>query len=334
MKKVAIVDDVRANGLLLEGYMKSLPNLETATFTRPSEALLWCGANDPDLVLLDYMMPEMDGVEFLRRFRSVESLKDVPVVMVTGEESKEALYQALYSGATDFLRKPVDRIELVARARTMLELRSRQRALLAANEQLLTLATTDTLTGLRNRRSILELVQAEFDRSHRFRRPFSVAVIDVDHFKAVNDTHGHDVGDKVLQALAVACMEELREVDPIGRIGGEEFAILFPELPIAGAIAACERLLSTIRQTTIEAGGSDLTCTVSAGVTEGGRPDDTVIAIIKRADVALYAAKKSGRDRVEVSRDDGTADQAGSAATSHAPVALDHDRVRSYQSDA
>ncbi len=300
MHKVVIVDDTRANAILLEGFIKSLPNVAAFTFTRPLEALVWCDDNQPDLVLLDYLMPEIDGVEFLRRFRSLGHLKDVPVIMVTAVESKETLYLALHSGASDFLRKPVDRVELIARARNLLELRTRQQELMAANAQLRKLATTDTLTGLKNRRSFLESVEAELDRSKRYGRPFSVAMIDVDHFNEINDAHGHDIGDVVLQTIAFMCAEEFRTVDQVGRIGGEEFAVLLPELPLEGALTACNRLHARIRRAAIPAAGREFACTISVGITDGAREDDSAVKVMKRAQSALYAAKCGGRDRISV----------------------------------
>ena len=139
MRKVAIIDDVLSNALLLKGFMKRLPDIEAVLLVDPTEALDWCIGHEPDLVLLDYLMPGMNGIEFLQRMRAVQHLKEVPVIVVTGEESKETLYQALSSGATDFLRKPVDHVELIARARNMLELRARQLALARANEHVVKL---------------------------------------------------------------------------------------------------------------------------------------------------------------------------------------------------
>jgi putative two-component system response regulator len=151
MRRVAIIDDMLPNALLLKGYIRRLEDIEALTFTDPNEALARCTEAPPDLVLLDYHMPQMNGVEFLGKFRSVVHLQDVPVVMVTGEEKKEALYRALAAGANDFLRKPVDDVELITRARNLLELRARQHDLAKANEQLYLLATTDQLTSLKNR---------------------------------------------------------------------------------------------------------------------------------------------------------------------------------------
>lgn len=300
MRKVVIVDDTKAAGQPLEALIKAVPNVAVRVFTHPLEALVWCDENEPDLVLLDSVMPDVDGVEFLRRFRSLPQLRDVPVIMIAGEESRDAFYIALHAGATDFLRRPVDRIELNARARNMLEMRCRQLDLLAAKKQLLTLSTTDAITGLKNRRAFLEAVEAELDRSRRYKRSFTVAAIDIDYFKEVNDVHGHDVGDMVLQALGFICADEFRTVDQIGRVGGEEFAVLFAELPVEGALKACNRLLTRVRGALIPAGGVEFACTVSIGVSDAGREDDSVIAIMKRADAALHSAKCNGRDRIEI----------------------------------
>lgn len=130
MTKVVIVDDVLTNALLIKGYMKDLP-IETVIFTDAREALVWCAKHDPDLILLDYMMPGMSGPQFLRSMRDEDRLKDIPIVVVTWDERKDSLYQALDSGASDYLRKPIDRVELLFRVQNILEARVRQRKLLA-----------------------------------------------------------------------------------------------------------------------------------------------------------------------------------------------------------
>ncbi len=302
MKKIAIVDDVMPNALLLKGYAKRLDDVEAVTFTDPVEALSWCAENQPDLVMLDYLMPEMDGTEFLKRFREVEVLRDIPVVVITAAEEKEALYSALQAGANDFLRKPVDDLELIARATNMLQLRARQLELAEANERLLVLATTDSLTGLANRRHFLEKLHEEIARSQRYGRPCAVAMIDADHFKGVNDTHGHEVGDRVLQKLSNIMSGEVRDVDCVGRLGGEEFAILLPETNLQGGAAFCERLLSKIRNAEVETNGDVLRFTVSIGLTEVAKGETKTDVILNRADEALYEAKENGRDRVVVHR--------------------------------
>ncbi|SRR5260370_1768999 len=302
MRTVAIVDDMLPNALLLEGYMKQLDDIEALTYTDPIEALARCNESAPDLVLLDYHMPQMNGVDFLKSFRASERLKDIPVVMITGEEKKEALYEALEAGANDFLRKPVDDIELITRVHNLLELRARQIDLAKANEQLYFLATTDQLTNLKNRRFFLEKLEFEVERSCRYARPCSVAVIDADRFKAVNDIYGHDIGDKVLQTLSQTLLDELRSVDHVGRLGGEEFAILLPETDKESALDICRRLLSRIRGAKVMANAREINFTVSMGLTGIVQTGDAADAVLKRADQALYRAKELGRDRCEVAK--------------------------------
>ena len=300
MRTVAIVDDMLPNALLLKGYMKQIEGIEAVTFTDPTDALARCTEHAPDLVLLDYHMPQMNGVEFLGKFRAIAHLKDIPIVMITGEESKDALYKALEAGANDFLRKPVDDIELVTRARNLLELRAKQIDLAAANQQLYFLATTDQLTNLKNRRYFIEQLELEVERSCRYGRQCAVAILDADKFKSINDTYGHDIGDKVLQALSQMLLDELRNVDLVGRIGGEEFAILFPEIGKEAALDVCQRLLVRIRGARVTAEAKEINFTVSMGISEVVLAGDEADAVLKRADQALYRAKQGGRDRCEV----------------------------------
>ena len=300
MRTVAIVDDMLPNALLLKGYMKQIEGLEAVTFTDPNDALARCTEHAPDLVLLDYHMPQMNGIEFLGKFRAIAQLKDIPIVMITGEENKDALYRALGAGANDFLRKPVDDIELVTRARNLLELRARQIDLAAANQQLYHLATTDQLTKLKNRRYYLEQLELEVERGCRYGRQCTVAILDADKFKSINDTYGHDIGDKVLQALSQMLLDGLRNVDLVGRIGGEEFAILFPETNKEAAADVCQRLLARIRAARVMADGTEINFTASVGISEVVLAGDEADAVLKRADQALYQAKKLGRDRCEI----------------------------------
>jgi two-component system cell cycle response regulator len=300
MRTVAIVDDMLPNALLLKGYMKQIEGIEAVTFTDPTDALARCTEHAPDLVLLDYHMPQMNGVEFLGKFRAIAHLKDIPIVMITGEENKDALYKALEAGANDFLRKPVDDIELVTRARNLLELRAKQIDLAAANQQLYFLATTDQLTNLKNRRYFIEQLELEVERSCRYARQCAVAILDADKFKSINDTYGHDIGDKVLQALSQMLLDELRNVDLVGRIGGEEFAILFPETGKEAALDVCQRLLVRIRGARVTAEAKEINFTVSMGISEVVLAGDEADAVLKRADQALYRAKQGGRDRCEV----------------------------------
>ncbi|MGH6643799.1 MAG: diguanylate cyclase, partial [Bradyrhizobium sp.] len=178
------------------------------------------------------------------------------------------------------------------------------RELTQAYEALQAQANTDALTGLSNRRHFLENLDVEWARSRRYGRALSVAMIDVDRFKRVNDKYGHEAGDKVLSALARHFDHELRTVDRTGRLGGEEFAAIFPETDIEGARIACDRLLRTIRGTAVEVDGGKISITVSIGLTRanpgagGNASTEDPAAILKRADGLLYAATSQGRDRV------------------------------------
>jgi len=241
MKKIAIIDDVLLNARLIQAMTKRLVDTESTTFTDPVEGLEWCRENCPDLILLDYQMPKMNGIEFLKEFRKYDRFADIPVVIITGEDKKEMLHEALTAGATDFLRKPIDDVELLARASNMLRLRDRQLELISASERLESQANTDALTGLLNRRRFLSDFEDEFVRSRRYRHPLAVAMIDVDHFKKVNDIHGHGPGDRVLESIAAIMFRELRDVDRVGRLGGEEFAAYYPETDIVGAALAARR---------------------------------------------------------------------------------------------
>jgi len=168
-----------------------------------------------------------------------------------------------------------------------------------ANEQLYYLATTDSLTGLKNRRHFFECFAVEIERSMRYGIPCSVAIIDADRFKVINDNYGHDVGDQVLRELSKIFLNELRSVDVVGRLGGEEFAVQFPETSKHSALEVCERILSRMRSAKVLAGLQEVRFTASIGLSEVQAPSDSTDAVLKRADEALYRAKSGGRDRCE-----------------------------------
>jgi len=166
-------------------------------------------------------------------------------------------------------------------------------------EDLIELARTDPLTGCHNRRSFLREADAEFARFKRYRNPFAVIMIDLDHFKKVNDTFGHAAGDEVIRTLARVCLEQTRLSDVLGRVGGEEFAILVPEINIDSVMLVAEKLRSALEQASVEYNGQQIDFTASLGVTVADEDDEDFLTVLTRADEALYAAKDHGRDRVE-----------------------------------
>jgi diguanylate cyclase (GGDEF)-like protein len=291
---IVLVDDIPTNVMLLNALVQRVGNVATHGFTDPIEAVRWCESNQPDLVLLDYVMPGMDGIQVLRAIRSLAHMATVPVVMVTGSsEDLDSRHRALEAGANDFITKPVDEIELIARCRNMLLLRSNARALYR-------LATTDELTGLANRRHFFSRLTEEIARAARYpNQPMSLAIADLDHFKSVNDRYGHATGDKVLELVATVSRSCFRKIDTVGRVGGEEFGLLLPTTSIDGAEAVCERFRQAIASSSVEHEGRAIRVTVSIGVVEHQEFDDTSL-LYRHADKALYRAKESGRNRTEI----------------------------------
>lgn len=251
------------------------------------------------LVFCDVEMPGFDGFKFLRLKASKTELEDVPVIMLTGKEDVRAKVRGLSEGASDYLTKPFHDEELVARAQVHLKLKELQDELRDKNALLEELSRTDGLTGLLNRRSLVELLNAEFAKCERYRTPLSLVMVDIDHFKKVNDTHGHLVGDAALKVLAGVLRAELRTCDAAARFGGEEFALLLPQTDREGAIVAAERCRAALERAAVPTEGGVLHITASFGVATC--PESNVASLddlVGLADQALYRAKNDGRNRV------------------------------------
>mgnify|MGYP003636814929 CR=1 FL=1 len=294
-QKILIVDDAETNLMILSNLLAEEGEIISAT--DGAQAIALAEADLPDLILLDVSMPGMDGYEVCRRLKSDIRTRDIPIVFVTGRTEDNDQEKGLSLGAIDYILKPYSPLIVLARIRNHLALQKAHRDLKAANAELTRLATTDFLTGVWNRRRFMELGEAEVARVRRSGRSFGMAMMDVDHFKSVNDTHGHDAGDNVLRALAEACVDRLRNVDIVGRMGGEEFALILPETDPQGAMLTVERLREYLSELAIPIDSGTLTVTVSIGVTTVRDPSDTIEGALKRADEALYKAKGSGRNR-------------------------------------
>ncbi|HCS70162.1 MAG TPA: diguanylate cyclase response regulator [Rhodospirillaceae bacterium] len=294
-QKILIVDDAETNLMILSNLLAEEGEIISAT--DGVQAIALAESDLPDLILLDVSMPGMDGYEVCRRLKSDIRTRDIPIVFVTGRTEDNDQEKGLSLGAIDYILKPYSPLIVLARIRNHLALQKAHRDLKAANAELTRLATTDFLTGVWNRRRFMELGEAEVARVRRSGRSFGMAMMDVDHFKSVNDTHGHDAGDNVLRALAEACVDRLRNVDIVGRMGGEEFALILPETDPQGAMLTVERLREYLSELAIPIDSGTLTVTVSIGVTTVRDPSDTIEGALKRADEALYKAKGSGRNR-------------------------------------
>ena len=295
-QKILIVDDAETNLMILSNLLAEEGEIISAT--DGAQAIALAEADLPDLILLDVSMPGMDGYEVCRRLKSDIRTRDIPIVFVTGRTEDNDQEKGLSLGAIDYILKPYSPLIVLARIRNHLALQKAHQDLKIANAELTRLATTDFLTGVWNRRRFMELGEAEVARVRRSGRCFGAVMMDVDHFKAVNDTYGHDAGDNVLRALAEACIDRLRNVDIVGRMGGEEFALILPETDPQGAKLTVERLREYLGELTIPVDSGTLNVTVSAGVTTVQDPKDSIEAALKRADAALYKAKDSGRNRI------------------------------------
>lgn len=257
-------------------------------------------AKEIDIVLCDLEMPGMDGFKFLRMVASREELFHIPVIMLTSHEHQDAKIKGLEAGACDYITKPFFPAELLARVKVQLKIKSLQDRLKESNRQLLELSQTDALTGLANRRRLMETLHIECDRSERKGDPLSLLMIDLDHFKRVNDTYGHQDGDVVLRCLAETLQAHLRKYDTAARFGGEEFCLALPQTPQDEAVAVAERLCAEIKKMRFTGSSCEIRITVSIGVATAPHKEiKDCEDLIRFADNALYRAKENGRNRVE-----------------------------------
>jgi two-component system, cell cycle response regulator len=254
----------------------------------------------PDLLLLDVMLPDIDGYEISRRIKNADDLPFIPIILVTARDSTQDKVAGLDAGADDYLTKPINFPELEARVRSMLRIKRLQDELEQKNRELERLSISDGLTGLFNHRHIHGLLAEEYERVARTNDCMSVAMFDLDHFKSVNDTHGHQAGDRVLVELADILREVARDVDRLGRYGGEEFMALLPETCIDDAAVFVERVRREVARRPFDVGSDEpLRMTLSAGVaTYPHERIRDVESLVRLADQALYTAKETGRNRV------------------------------------
>ena len=255
-----------------------------------------CRQHPPDVVLLDIEMPGMDGYQVLAELKADDQLKDVPVVFLTGRTGMQDVVSALRRGAHDYLKKPFEEQELLARVGSAVHIKQLQDQLRERNDLLDRISRTDALTGVYNRRHLDEELRRRHTDARRHDEPLCVLMLDIEHFKAVNDTYGHPAGDLVLQVFARRVQSSLRAGDVAGRWGGEEFLVILPRTDVDQGRQVAERIRSATAAAHIEAGEQTIRITVSVGCAAGR--GDSPEAIVARADSCLYQAKSSGRNKI------------------------------------
>ena len=304
-RKILVVDDHEDNIEVLRARLEAR-GYEVEGATNGHAALDTVVKFCPDLILLDVMMPDMDGLEVVRRLKANKSLPFIPVIMQTALDSTERMVAGLEAGADDYVTKPINFAELEARVRSLLrikklqqELGDREKELSQMNDRLLHISMTDGLTGVDNRRALEQRLHEMFEHSLRLHEPIACVMCDIDHFKKVNDTYGHAAGDDVLKQFAEILKDEAREIDRVGRYGGEEFLLLLPGTVLDSAVTFAERLRQRVEQNTFSFEGGTLKRTVSLGVASWPHPKiKGREEMLKAADDALYVAKEMGRNRV------------------------------------
>jgi diguanylate cyclase (GGDEF)-like protein len=298
--KILIADDSIVSRHLLEGTLRKW-GYEVVVACDGEEALGILQKEDsPALAILDWMMPGMTGLEVCRKVRQRAREPYTYILLLTSKSQKEDLIEGMEAGADDYITKPFDQHELQVRLRAGTRLVDLQAELLSAREALREQATKDSLTRLWNRRSIFDILCRELARTQREGTPVSVVMVDLDHFKSVNDNYGHFAGDAVLCEAARRMQKEIRQYDAMGRYGGEEFLILLSGCDEDAGLKQAERLRRQLSADPMSLQDTRLGISASFGVTTAipgfaYTPED----LINKADEALYLAKKRGRNRVE-----------------------------------
>lgn len=297
---VLIVDDNPTNIVVLRKTLETQGLIISMAYCG-EEALKMVTHSAPDLILLDILMPGIDGYETCRRLKQGKATESIPVLFITAMAKIEDIVKGFASGGVDYITKPFCLEEVISRVKTHLTLqqlikeKKQQKQLI---RKLDILARHDPLTGLSNRRDTMEKIESEKLRFNRFNKPYSLIIMDIDDFKKINDKYGHDAGDYVLKELADLLRTNTREIDIIGRWGGEEFLIVLPETQLEGAISMAEKIRERLAILDINYKGMILHITASFGVNCHGENEMPIEEMMKVADSRLYLAKEMGRNKV------------------------------------
>jgi two-component system cell cycle response regulator len=296
--RVLIVDDRPSSYERIAATLAAEQAVEVEA--EPAEALFRIAEGDYELIIVSLGLENFDGLRLCSQIRSLERTRHVPILMIADPDTNARLARGLEIGVNDYLIRPLDKNELLARVRTQIK-KKRYAERLRDNVQLsIEMAITDALTGLHNRRYMETHLNALVEQSASRGKPIAVLVLDIDFFKAINDTHGHDAGDDVLREFAVRLKKSIRGIDLACRLGGEEFVVVMPDTDMAVATMVAERLRRRIAADAfpIARGERKVEVTISIGLAALSGADDNAANVLKRADQALYKAKRDGRNRV------------------------------------
>ncbi|RUM99434.1 PleD family two-component system response regulator [Pseudaminobacter arsenicus] len=298
MPKVLLVDERPSSYERIQKMLRPVAEVELAT--DPHQGFFQAAEQSYECIIVSTSFADFDPLRLCSQLRSMDRTRFLPIILVADEGEEERIIRGLDLGVNDYLVRPIDQQELTARLRTQVRRKRYNDHLRASVTQTIEMAVTDGLTGLHNRRYLDSHLHTLFDRAVARRRALSVMITDLDRFKAVNDTYGHDGGDDVLREFARRLRKNVRGIDLACRYGGEEFVIVMPDTEAGIAEKVAERIRAEIAQTPFVIGkdGRSLDITISIGVSSLRRGADTVEDLMKRADLALYEAKTGGRNRV------------------------------------
>lgn len=294
---ILIVDTDQRHAERVQTYLT--PEHDVDILVQPADAVFQVTGKTYELALISMALTDFDPLRVCSQIRTVEQTRNLPIILIADDTDKPKVVRALDLGVNDFITRPVERNELAARVRTQIRRARYTLELRQSVNNTMALAVTDDMTGLYNRRYFDRHLGVMLGKAQSQDRSMALMILDIDHFKSVNDTHGHDIGDAVLREFAARLKRNIRGVDLACRFGGEEFVVLMPDTDFNQAELVAERVRQAIADRSFEVGaGPPLSVTVSAGVSLHESERDTPESLIKRADVALYRAKREGRNRV------------------------------------
>lgn len=300
---ILVVDDISTNLKLLRLILEPI-GYSLAFAKGGYQAIEKVKASKPDLILLDLMMPEINGLEVCKQLKSDPEYANIPIIFITASNEQEHIVKAFELGAVDYINKPFKRAELFARIRNHLllkhtidKLKSTQIELKNALAEVQKIANTDPLTKALSRRRLFNLGYQEFNRVSIYGKALSILLMDLDNFKKINDNYGHQAGDKALCRVVKSIKNTIRNVDFLGRYGGEEFMAILPETNGKKALILAEEIRKMVSSNIIKTEKGSILLTISIGVSTYSAKDQSLDDIISRADKAVYQAKQQGRNK-------------------------------------